>query len=164
MQKRGIRKYTHTHSERFTVLRGRGEREVALGTERGEGQRRNPLTGHGYLEVAVSHIRKGVGGKKMKFHPSCYLETSKPEIANFQKGQHPSPAMGWKVICESLSGSLTFVFCLLKDKSNWRHCFTCTDLSHFALPLFCLCDCVQSELGWTSRFCPCFCRFALARE
>lgn len=85
---------THIHCERFTVLRGRRKREVALGTERGEGQRRNPLTGHGYLEVAVSHIRKGVGGKKMKFHPSCYLKTTRPEIANFQTGQHPSPVMG----------------------------------------------------------------------
>lgn len=82
---------------------------MALRTERGEGQRRNPLTGHGYLGVPVSHIRKGVGVKKMSFHP-CYLETSSPERAKFQTGQHPSPVMGWKVICESLSGSLTFVF------------------------------------------------------
>lgn len=43
--------------------------EVALGTERGEGQRRNPLIDHGFLEVAVSRIRKGVG-TKMKFHVS----------------------------------------------------------------------------------------------
>lgn len=63
------------HCERFIVLRGRNKKEVALGTERREGQRRNPLTDHGYLEVAVSYIRKGVGGKKMKFHPSCCLET-----------------------------------------------------------------------------------------
>lgn len=70
--------YTCTHCERFTVLRGRSKREVSLGTERGEGQRRNPLTDHGFLEVAVSHIRKGVEGK-MKFHASCYLETSRPE-------------------------------------------------------------------------------------
>lgn len=51
---------------------------MALGTERGEGQRRNPLKDHGFLEVAVSHVRKGLGGK-MKFHVSYYLETSKPE-------------------------------------------------------------------------------------
>lgn len=76
--------HAHTQSERFTVLRERSKKEVALGTERREGQRRNPLTDHGYLEVAVFHVRKGVGGKKMKFHTSRYLETSRPETANFQ--------------------------------------------------------------------------------
>ena len=81
---------------------------MALGTEKG--QRRNTLTDNGYMDVAVPHIRKDVGGKKMKFHPSHSLETSKPETANFQPGQCASPAMGWKVMCESLSGSLTSVF------------------------------------------------------
>lgn len=109
---------------------------MALGTERGEGQRRNPLTGDGCLEVAVPHIRKDVGGKEMRFHPSCYLETSKSGIADFQTGQHAFPAMDWKVICNFLSGSLTSVFYLLKDRSSHSHCFTCTDMTYFVLTGF----------------------------
>lgn len=50
---------------------------------REEGQKRIPLTGNGYLEVAVPCIKKDIGRKKMRFHPSWYLETSEPEIADF---------------------------------------------------------------------------------
>ena len=73
----------------------------------------------------------------MRFHSSCYLETSKPETGVFQSGRCASE-MGWKVICESLSGSLTSVFYLLKDRSNRSRCFTCTDMTYFALTGFAL--------------------------
>lgn len=89
-KKKAEERQAYIYCEKCSVLRGISKREVALGTERGEGQRRDPLTGSGYLEVAVPHIRKDVGGKQMRFHPSCYLKTSKPERANFQTGQRAS--------------------------------------------------------------------------
>lgn len=135
-KKRAEERHVYIYCQKFSVLRRINRREVALGTERGEGQRRNPLTGDGYLEVAVPHIRKDVGGKKMRFHPSCYMETSKPEIADFQTGQPAFPAMDWKVICKSLIGSLTSVFYLLKDRSSHSRCFTRTDVSYFVLTGF----------------------------
>lgn len=76
-------RHAYIYCEKCSVLRGINRREVALGSERGEGQRRNLLTCDGYLEVAVPHIREDVGGKEMRFQPSCYLETSTPEITDF---------------------------------------------------------------------------------
>lgn len=43
-----------------------------------------------------------------------------------------------RIICESLHGSLTSIFYLLKGRSNHSHCFTCTDVSYFVAERFCL--------------------------
>lgn len=72
----------------------------------------------------------------MRFHPSHYLETSNPETAHFRRGQHAFPAVGWKVIRESLNGSLTSVLYLVKDRGNHSCYFTCADVSYFVLSGF----------------------------
>lgn len=72
----------------------------------------------------------------MRLHFLCYLEASKPVIADFQTGQSAASVVGWETNCESLSSSLPSAFPLVKDRSNPSYCFTCTDTSHFALTDF----------------------------
>lgn len=99
----------------------------------------------------------------MRFHPSCYLETS--EIANFQTGQCGSSVMGWKVICEFLSGSLTSVFYLLETEVITAFVLLAQAwviLCWQVLPLFC-CH-MGSVLGCMFRFSLLHPWFELARE
>lgn len=76
----------------------------------------------------------------MRFQPSCYVKTSKPEIADFPTGHRGSPVVGWnmKIIWESLHGSVTSIFYFLKGRSNHSRCFTCTDVNYFVAERFCL--------------------------
>lgn len=48
-RKKTEQRHAYIYREKFLVLRGINRREVVLGTERGEEQRRNPLIGDGYL-------------------------------------------------------------------------------------------------------------------
>lgn len=103
-----------------------------------------------------SPYKERCGRKEDEVSPFLLFGDFKARDSHFPSGQHPSPAMGWKVICEFLSSSLTFSFCLLKDKGNGRHCFTClpdivlpTGMSHFALPLIFCFACVTA---WDSTW------------
>lgn len=74
--------------------------------------------------------------KEDEVSPSLLSEGFKNRIADFQTEQRASSVTSWKINCESLSGSLTSAFPLLKDRSNFSYCFTCTDTSYAVLTGF----------------------------